>query len=110
MTLEALESSAETDREQHLLRVDTLLAGHTPITLGTEDAGRFLNGVRRRGDWSDQPRVAVYGPSAAVTSLEPSSTVLLGSAHTEGGELIPGRLLSPIEIQQILETSPELAS
>ncbi len=110
VTLEALESSAETDREQHLLRVDTLLAGHTPITLGTEDAGRFLNGVRRRGDWSDQPRVAVYGPSAAVTSLEPSSTVLLGSAHTEGGELIPGRLLSPIEIQQILETSPELAS
>jgi tRNA pseudouridine55 synthase len=36
--------------------------------------------------------------------------VLLGSAHTEGGELIPGRLLSPIEIQQILETSPELKS
>jgi tRNA pseudouridine55 synthase len=33
---------------------------------------------------------------------------LLGSAHTAGGELIPGRLLSPIEIQQILKTESEL--
>ncbi|HEX6363438.1 MAG TPA: tRNA pseudouridine(55) synthase TruB, partial [Albitalea sp.] len=32
-----------------------------------------------------------------------SSPVLLGSAHTTAGELIPGRLLSPSEIQQILE-------
>jgi tRNA pseudouridine55 synthase len=28
---------------------------------------------------------------------------LLGTAHVQGGELIPGRLLSPMEIQQILE-------
>jgi tRNA pseudouridine55 synthase len=110
VTLDALESVSEAAREQRLLPVDTLLAGHTRITLGSEDASRFLNGVRRRGDWADQPRVAVYGPSDAVGALEPPSTVLLGSAHTEGGELIPGRLLSPIEIQQILETSPELAS
>jgi hypothetical protein len=27
--------------------------------------------------------------------------ILLGTAHIRGGELIPGRLLSPIEIQQI---------
>jgi tRNA pseudouridine55 synthase len=31
---------------------------------------------------------------------------LLGSAHVKAGELIPGRLLSPLEIQQILERSP----
>ncbi|MEY4121572.1 MAG: tRNA pseudouridine synthase, partial [Pseudomonadota bacterium] len=31
---------------------------------------------------------------------------LLGSAHVKAGELIPGRLLSPLEIQQILEKSP----
>jgi tRNA pseudouridine55 synthase len=31
---------------------------------------------------------------------------LLGTAHVHGGELIPGRLLSPMEIQQILESSP----
>jgi tRNA pseudouridine55 synthase len=110
VTLEALESANETGREQRLLPVDTLLAGHTRITLGTEDASRFLNGVRRRGTWGDQPQVAVYGPSDAVVPFEPSTTVLLGNARTEGGELIPGRLLSPIEIQQILETSPELAS
>jgi tRNA pseudouridine55 synthase len=110
VTLEALESASETGRQQRILPVGTLLGGHTPITLGTEDASRFLNGVRRRGDWTDQPRVAVYGPSDAVAPQEPTSNVLLGSAHTEGGELIPGRLLSPIEIQQILETSPELAS
>jgi tRNA pseudouridine55 synthase len=103
VTLDALESATEAGRHEHLLPVDTLLGGHTTITLGTEDASRFLNGVRRRGDWTDQPRVAVYGPSDTVAPLEPSSTVLLGSAHTEGGELIPGRLLSPIEIQQILE-------
>jgi tRNA pseudouridine55 synthase len=110
VTLEALESASEAGRHERILPVNTLLEGHTPITLGTEDASRFLNGVRRRGDWTDLPRVAVYGPSDAVGALESSSTVLLGSAHTEGGELIPGRLLSPIEIQQILETSPELAS
>jgi tRNA pseudouridine55 synthase len=31
---------------------------------------------------------------------------LLGTASVQGGELIPGRLLSPMEIQQILESSP----
>jgi tRNA pseudouridine55 synthase len=45
--------------------------------------------------------VAVYGPRTP-TNLP---LVLLGTAHTRAGELIPGRLLSPIEIQQILETS-----
>jgi len=110
VTLDALETASEAERHERLLPVHTLLAGHTPVSLGTEDASRFLNGVRRRGEWSDQPRLAVYGPSDAVVANEPSSTVLLGSAHTHGGELIPGRLLSPIEIQQILETSPELTS
>jgi tRNA pseudouridine55 synthase len=62
--------------------------------------------VRRRGDWPDQNQVVVFGP-APTTSTETSNplAVLLGSGHTEGGELIPGRLLSPIEIQQILETA-----
>jgi tRNA pseudouridine55 synthase len=30
----------------------------------------------------------------------------LGTAHVKAGELIPGRLLSPIEIQQVLEQLP----
>ena len=90
------------ERLVRLLPVQSLLPGHARVTLGPEDAGRFLSGVRRRGDWPDQAQVAVYGPPAAD-----GSEVLLGSAHVAGGELIPGRLLSPIEIQQIQETSPE---
>ncbi|MBT9553769.1 MAG: tRNA pseudouridine(55) synthase TruB [Hydrogenophaga sp.] len=110
ITIDALEAASDTERQTHLLPLECLLDRHSRLTLGTEDAKRFLNGLRRRGDWSDQPLVAVYGPSDAVSPHEPLSSVLLGSARTEGGELIPGRLLSPIEIQHILETSPELTS
>jgi tRNA pseudouridine55 synthase len=37
---------------------------------------------------------------------------LLGTAHAQAGELIPTRLLSPIEIQHMFQSSPapELAS
>jgi tRNA pseudouridine55 synthase len=35
---------------------------------------------------------------------------LLGVGHIVGGELVPGRLLSPLEIQQILEGTPHSAS
>lgn len=109
-TLEALEAATESDRSARLLPVQILLDGHARVTLDSENAGRFLSGVRRRGDWPDQPKVAVFGPVPNPLYEAPSAPVLLGSAHTEGGELIPGRLLSPIEIQQILETSPELTS
>ncbi|TNF61527.1 MAG: tRNA pseudouridine(55) synthase TruB [Burkholderiales bacterium] len=100
ITLEALEALPENERMQRLLPVQSLLPDHRPVTLASEDAARFLGGLRRRGDWPDQPRVAVYGPPAGG-GTEP---VLLGSGHTVAGELIAGRLLSPIEIQQILET------
>jgi tRNA pseudouridine55 synthase len=45
--------------------------------------------------------VAVYGPTQ--NEIETAPRALLGTAHAKAGELIPGRLLSPIEIQQILE-------
>jgi tRNA pseudouridine55 synthase len=77
--------------------IDCLLTGHIPVTLDADNSGRFLSGLRRRGDWLDAPQVAVYGK-------EPNA--LLGTAHVKAGELIPGRLLSPIEIQQILESAP----
>ena len=105
--LDALESDGEAGRLARLLPVEALLAGHARVTLDSDNAGRFLSGVRRRGDWSDMAQVAVFGPAPGAPTEAP---VLLGSAHTQGGELIPGRLLSPIEIQQILETSPELTS
>jgi tRNA pseudouridine55 synthase len=96
-TLQELEALGESERLARLLPVEALLAGHTRVTLGQEDAGRFLSGMRRRGEWSDTEHAAVF-------SLSPGEerSVLLGTAHTKAGELIPSRLLSPIEIQQIL--------
>ncbi|WP_234265841.1 tRNA pseudouridine(55) synthase TruB [Hydrogenophaga sp. NFH-34] len=100
LTVEALEAMPEAERLQRLLPVQSLLADHTGVTLDADNAGRFLSGMRRRGAWPDAPHVAVYGPPADSTR---PGAVLLGSAHTQAGELIPGRLLSPTEIQQILE-------
>ena len=97
VTLEDLSAMDEPQREARLMPVQSLLGDHTPVTLDIENAGRFLSGVRRRGTWPDLDRVSVFGE-------EPSA--LLGSAHVKAGELIPGRLLSPLEIQQILEKSP----
>jgi tRNA pseudouridine55 synthase len=96
LTVPKLETMSEPERDQCLLPVQSLLASHTQVTLGADDSGRFLSGVRRRGVWPDNPQVAVFGSTPHA---------LLGSAHVKAGELIPGRLLSPIEIQQILETS-----
>jgi len=102
ITLEAFEALPEAQRLAALRPVDALLGGHERVTLDAEHAGRFLSGVRRRGDWPNRDRVAVFGPATSTTHPQP---VLLGTAHTQGGELIPGRLLSPTDIQQILETT-----
>ena len=93
VSLSALEAMTEPERLACLLPVDALLAEHTRVTLDPENAGRFLSGVRRRGAWADAEQIAVYGETPHA---------LLGTAHVKAGELIPGRLLSPIEIQQIL--------
>lgn len=95
VTLEALIAMPETEREALLLPTQALLADHAAVTLAAEDAGRFLSGLRRRGTWPDAERVAVFGSEPAA---------LLGTAHAKAGELIPSRLLSPPEIQQILES------
>ncbi len=97
VTLEALEAMPEAERQTLLLPTEALLVDHARVTLMAEDAARFLSGLRRRGDWSDAERVAVFGAKPAA---------LLGSAHVKAGELIPSRLLSPPEIQQILESQP----
>jgi tRNA pseudouridine55 synthase len=75
--------------------VEALLAHHSRVTLAGENAARFLSGLRRRGDWANAPAVAVFGDQPEA---------LLGVGHVMAGELIPDRLLSPIEIQQILES------
>jgi tRNA pseudouridine55 synthase len=120
LTLAELEALPESDRSGRLLPVESLLPGHARVTLGMEDAGRFLSGLRRRGSWADAADVAVFAPSpdggepgwgrsraeAPPPRTSPaggrSVPVLLGTGHVKAGELIPTRLLSPIEIQQIL--------
>jgi tRNA pseudouridine55 synthase len=94
VTLEALEAMTEDERLNCLMPVDSLLRDHTVVSLDSENAGRFLSGVRRRGTWPDSGLVAVYGETPRA---------LLGTAQVKAGELIPGRLLSPLEIEQILE-------
>lgn len=96
-TLEALEAMDEDERLSQLAPAQILLRGHTAITLEPDDAGRFLSGLRRRGDWADASAVAVYGSKPAA---------LLGVGHVTAGELIPDRLLSPLEIEQILNSTP----
>jgi len=70
--------------------------------LDADNAGRFLSGLRRRGQpgqWgADAPLVQVY--SAEIEGCPPA---FLGSAHVTADELIPQRLLSPIEVQNILQ-------
>jgi tRNA pseudouridine55 synthase len=115
VTLEALEAMTEEQRMACLMPVDSLLVKHTVVTLDAENAGRFLSGVRRRGDWADNEQVAVYGPApVGATGGTPGTPgtggtgavvvakVLLGTAHVKAGELIPGRLLSPLEIEQMI--------
>ena len=93
ITLEALEAMPEAEREACLLRPDTLLADWPAVRLEANEAARFLTGLRRRTSEPDCAHLRVYGP-------EPHA--LLGSAHITAGELIADRLLSPTEVQGLL--------
>ena len=95
VSLADLESMDEAQRLACLLPVDALLDGFARVTLDSDNAGRFLSGLRRRGDWPDCAQLAVYGPAPSGTH-----DALLGSAHSVAGELIPTRLLSPVEVSQ----------
>jgi tRNA pseudouridine55 synthase len=99
VTLEQLEAMTEDERLACLLPVESLLDEHERIALDAENTSRFLNGMSRRGDWLDGERAAVYGTVGERTD------VLLGVAHVVSGELIPNRLLSPSDIEQILDKS-----
>ena len=75
-----------------LLPAEALVADHSRVTLGAEDAARFLSGLRRRGTWADAPAVAVFGnepeaflgtrsmttvrnePKAAILSVSPAAS------------------------------------
>ncbi len=95
-TLPALEALDDHERLNLLQPAEALLPDHTAVTLAADDAAKFLTGLRRRGDWVDADHVVVFGDVPRA---------LLGSAHIKAGELIPSRLLSPIEIRQILQAA-----
>jgi tRNA pseudouridine55 synthase len=94
ITLPALEAMSEAERMARLLPAESLLEGHERVTLDRDHAARFITGLRRRTQLADNDHVVVFGDKPRA---------LLGSAHIKAGELIPTRLLSPVEITQTLE-------
>ncbi len=100
VTLPALEAMTEAEREALLLPPQSLVCAYPSVTLDGDNAGRFLSGLRRRGEpgqWgANAPLVQVFGTNPPA---------FLGTAHITADELIPQRLLSPIEIQEILHAS-----
>jgi tRNA pseudouridine55 synthase len=89
LPIECLAEFDEAALDAVLLPAHALVADWPEISLETEDAGRFLAGMRRRLGHADAAQVRVHGPGGAF----------LGSGHIAGGELIATRLLSPIEVE-----------
>jgi tRNA pseudouridine55 synthase len=90
VTPEALEALVEAERDALLRPTDCLLADWPAVRLDAGEAGRFLTGLRRRIGGADAAAVRVYGSAPDA---------FLGSAHITAGELIPDRLLSPLEVR-----------
>jgi tRNA pseudouridine55 synthase len=93
VTLEQLQATPEADRHRLLQPVECLVPDADVVTLDPADAARFMTGLRRRGRWPDADLVAVWSDSPRA---------LLGTASVIAGELIPRRLLSPVEVNQML--------
>jgi tRNA pseudouridine55 synthase len=102
-SLEELAALDEAARDALLLPADALLADWPEVRLGDEDAGRFLCGLRRRIDASDAACVRVYGPASQAAPGVGGRCAFLGSGHIQARELIPTRLLSPLEVQGLPE-------
>ncbi len=99
-TLEELAALTETGRDALLLPVDALLADRPAVRLGDADAARFLTGLRAATTRADCAQVRVFGPGGAF----------LGSARIASGELIPTRLLSPLEARAVADSAAADAS
>ena len=102
-TLDELLALDEVARDALLLPADALVSDWPEVRLGDDDAGRFLSGLRRRFDAADADRVRVYGPASEAPSGGPVRRAFLGSGHIHARELIPTRLLSPLEVQGLLD-------
>lgn len=102
VTLADLQGMTEAERDALLQPADVLLGEWPEVLLPEAEAARFLTGLRRRTQLPDAPQVRVYGPHPACPQ-DASRRILLGSAHIQGGDLIPTRLLSPTEVQGLLQ-------
>jgi tRNA pseudouridine55 synthase len=97
VTIEQLSALDESQREALLEPADCLLADWPSVELPQDEAGRFLTGLRRRVALADQPAVRVYAEAPRA---------FLGAAHITAGELIPDRLLSPLEVSAAMSLTP----
>jgi tRNA pseudouridine55 synthase len=95
ISLETLAAMDEAQRDARLLPADAMLAHWPALSLPDDEAGRFLTGMRRRVVLKDTAAVRVYGPQPRA---------FLGTAHVTAGELIADRLLSPVEVQGVLNS------
>jgi tRNA pseudouridine55 synthase len=91
ITLAALESMTEAERLACIRPIDTLLSQHMYVTLEDENTPFFLRGMRRR----------ITAPNATEVAVFDQTHTLLGTAHIEDGALIPIRLLSGIEFEEV---------
>ncbi len=104
ITLEQLEAMPEVQRLACLQPAEILLGDAPSVGLPQDEAGKFLSGLRRRVSRADAALVKVFGESVGQgAGMLPRA--FLGSAHIKAGELIPQRLLSPLEVTQILESA-----
>ena len=87
-----------------MLPPQSLVSAAPSVSLDAANAGRFLSGLRRRGEaghWG--PQIAENQPLVQVFGTDPHA--FLGTAHVTDNELIPERLLSPIEVQDMLKSA-----
>ena len=104
ISLSALEAMNEAERDAWLLPPQSLVSAAPTVSLDAANAGRFLSGLRRRGEaghWG--PQIAENQPLVQVFGTDPHA--FLGTAHVTDNELIPERLLSPIEVQDMLKSA-----
>ena len=114
ITIEGLQALAEAEREARIHPADCLVSAWPEVRLQDDEAGRFLNGLRRRVSLADAAAVRVYRLSRVPEEPDESregvgietarpTRAFLGTAHITAGELIADRLLSLVEIQEVQE-------
>ena len=107
VTLEALQAMTEPERDILIKPLDVLVTHWPETLLSDDDAGRFLTGLRRRTTLPNMEAVRVYGHNPASTR-DQRPRIFLGSAHVKEGELIPSRLLSPLEVQGQIDATADV--